>query len=67
MKECKFIVALLIISLLIPTVSAQRGQVDVRSMSAKKLKLYGKNADHLGDVYSAIDFLDIQCLNNFCF
>ena len=63
MKEFKYILALFIVfSLLSTPGSGQHGQkVDIRSLSAKKLKMYGKNADRLGDVYSAIDFLEPYC------
>ncbi len=62
MKECKYIISLFLISLLAHATFAQHGQsIDIRSLSAKKLKLYGKNADRLGDVYSAIDFLEPYC------
>jgi outer membrane protein OmpA-like peptidoglycan-associated protein len=62
-KEFKYIVAIFIfLTLLTDSTFGQNGKpADIKSMSAKKLKLYGKAADRLGDVYSAIDFLEPYC------
>jgi Outer membrane protein and related peptidoglycan-associated (lipo)proteins len=62
-REFRNILSLIIgISLISSAILAQNGrEVDVKGMSAKKLKLYGKNADRLGDVYSAVDFLEPYC------
>ncbi|HEX2935992.1 MAG TPA: OmpA family protein [Bacteroidales bacterium] len=36
-------------------------QIDTRGLTANQLKNFGKNADRLGDTYSAVDFLEPYC------
>lgn len=36
-------------------------QIDTRGFTAGQLKNFGKNADRLGDTYSAVDFLEPYC------
>lgn len=36
-------------------------QIDTRGYTAGQLKNFGKNADRLGDTYSAVDFLEPYC------
>jgi OmpA-OmpF porin, OOP family len=36
-------------------------QIDTKGFTANQLKNFGKNADRLGDTYSAVDFLEPYC------
>ena len=60
MKEFKFLVLIFLMVLILSPVAGQ-GKVDTRNFSAKQLKNFGKAADRVGDVYSAIDFLEPYC------
>ena len=60
MKEFKTLIILLFFFLLSPGVFGQ-GKVDTRNYTARQLKNFGKNADRLGDSYTAIDFLEPYC------
>jgi OmpA-OmpF porin, OOP family len=49
------------LALLILKPALGQNKIDTRDFSAGKLKNYAKNADHAGDIYSAIDFLEPYC------
>lgn len=61
MKDFKNIIIVLFIAVIVSPVNGQNNRPDIRSLSTKKQKMYGKSADHSGDIYSAVDFLEAYC------
>ena len=61
MKEFKPLVASVLLLFVLSISVLGQGKIDVRNYTAKQLKNFGKNADRLGDVYTAIDFLEPYC------
>lgn len=51
---------MLLISFLGNSIYGQ-SKIDVKGLSARQLKKYGKNSDRLGDIYSAVDFFEPYC------
>lgn len=61
MKEFKLIFSLFALVTICCIPAFCQNKIDVHGLSARQLKNYGKNSDRLGDIYSAIDFLEPYC------
>ena len=61
MKECKYIAFLLLLSIWCNTTVHAQDIPDPKRLKANQLKAYSKSAQELGDVYTAIDYLDRYC------
>jgi OmpA-OmpF porin, OOP family len=60
-KEYKHILAPVLLVFLLSQSMVGQSKIDVRNYTAKQLKNFGKNADRLGDIYTAIDFFEPYC------
>lgn len=61
MKEYKHIVFLCLTTWVLTCNLSGQSPVNTQDMTARQLKNYGRNADRLGDTYTAIDFLEPYC------
>lgn len=61
MKEFKKIIFLSLFTFFITGFISGQSPINTRNMSARQLKKFGMNSDRLGDIYTAIDFLEAYC------